>query len=433
MKKVLIITYYWPPSGGPGVQRCLYFVKYLREFGWEPIVYTVENGEYPYHDHSLQKEIPQDVLILKHKAREPFHLYKKLVGIKKEEKLKPNVMVEKSRRPLLHSIATWVRGNIFIPDARMLWIKPSVKYLSEFLEKNKVDAIMSSSPPHSIQLIGYALSKKFNIPWLVDLRDPWTKIFFADKLKMSSYAKMKNLELEKRVLESATEIVTVSQSCAFGFKEICGRMPQVITNGYDTVYPSTSGNDDRLIIAYGGTLSGDRNPEKLWTALYKILNGNPELSRRLKLQFYGAIDPAVFESIRLQGLSDQLEIYPALSHEEYLKRIGNADILLLVGAVNDPGVITGKFFEYLAMYKPIISISPTNSDVEIILDKTQSGKNADYENEKKIQEVIHWAIEISSHVLKFHPNKTEIEKYSRKNLTAKLVELLNSFSNRQAN
>ncbi|NOT35764.1 MAG: glycosyl transferase family 1 [Saprospiraceae bacterium] len=433
MKKVLIITYYWPPSGGPGVQRCLYFVKYLREFGWEPIVYTVDKGEFPYYDYSLEKEIPDGIQILKHKAVEPFSIYKKLVGLKKEDKLKPNVVVEKSKRPLLHSIATWIRGNIFIPDARMLWIKPSVKFLSAYLSENKTDAILTSSPPHSLQLIGLELSKKFNIPWLVDLRDPWTRIFFADKLKMSAYAKKRNLEYEKNVLSQATSIVTVSQSCAEGFKEICGRLPYVITNGFDKVSESIIRNDDNIIIAYGGTLSGDRNPEKLWIEIKNYIDKNVSLKSKIKLQFFGAIDPAVYESIKSNKLGDYLETFDALSHDEYLKRMSLADILLLVGTKNDKGVITGKFFEYLAMKKPIISISPNDSDVEIILEQTQSGKNAGYEDVLKIKEIINWAIDICKNKETFQPNANEIEKYSRRILTKKLADLLDAFSDSKYN
>lgn len=430
MKKVLIITYYWPPSGGPGVQRCLYFVKYLREFGWEPIVYTVENGEYPYHDESLAKEIPEGVKVIKHKAWEPFTLYKKWVGLKKEDKLKPNVMVEKSNRPFFHTISTWIRGNIFIPDARMFWIKPSIKYLTEFINNNKIDAILTSSPPHSVQLIGYGLKNKFGIPWLVDLRDPWSKIFFADVLKMSFLAKQYNESLEKKVLQRADAVVTVSNQCAIGFEKISGCKPEVITNGYDKI-ESLNQMDikDQMIIAYGGTLSGDRNPELLWYILHQFLSHNSILRAKVKLQFYGAIDPAVFLSIKENQLGDLLETYSALSHDEYLKKISNADILLLIGTKNDPGVITGKFFEYLAMKKPILSISPKGSDVEIILKQCNAGINVDYNNESDLKQAIQKVFNIASKKETFSPAESEIEKYSRRNLTKRLAGELNRIVN----
>ncbi|MCC6815125.1 MAG: glycosyl transferase family 1 [Saprospiraceae bacterium] len=431
MKKVLIITYYWPPSGGPGVQRCLYFVKYLREFGWEPIVYTVEDGEYPYHDNSLYKEIPDGITVLKQKAREPFSIYKKLIGLKSNEKLKPNVVAEKSKRPFFHSIATWIRGNVFIPDARMLWIKPSYKFLSEYLKTNKIDAILTSSPPHSVQLIGYRLKKKFNIPWLVDLRDPWSRIFFIRSLKMTSWAKKRNEKLEMKVLQHANQLVTVSKYCSIGFKEISGRTPVVITNGYDSIPNEIESNkSDHFVLAYGGTLSGDRNPELLWRELNILLNSDNNLRKKFKLLFIGAIDPAVYESISNQGLKDILETYPALSHEEYIKKISSATSLLLIGTKNDPGVITGKFFEYLALKKPIIAISPKNSDVELILNQTNAGFNSDYNDPIKIKEILNWLIDIYTDTKVFKPNLEEIDKYSRKNLTKQLADLLDSICNR---
>ncbi len=425
-KRVLIITYYWPPSGGPGVQRCLYFVKYLRDFGWEPVVYTVEQGEYPYLDHSLEKQIPKDVKIIRQKAWEPFSLYKKLMGMRLSDTLKPNIMVEKTSRPLFQKLATFIRGNFFIPDARMFWIKPSVKYLKKYLQENPVDVIMTSSPPHSVQMIGYHIKRSLKIPWLVDLRDPWTQIYFWDKLLMTDYAKKRNAELEKKVLKYADLVCTVSDSCARDFEFLSGRKIEVISNGFDEMNNSSNQvSTNAIVMVYGGTLSGDRNPEKLWLAIKKVMDKNPELEKRFKLKFIGAIDQFVFESISGAGLDHNLEQLPALSHDAYLDAIGSASLLLLIGARNDPGVITGKFFEYLALKKPILSISPEGSDLEIILNKTKSGINVDYDSIDKMEKAFMAMLDLLNSPQQFQPIESEIIQYSRRNLTKKLADCLN--------
>ncbi|MEO6189618.1 MAG: glycosyl transferase family 1 [Saprospiraceae bacterium] len=426
-KRVLIITYYWPPSGGPGVQRCLFFVKYLREFGWEPIVYTIDNGEYPYIDHSLEKQIPADIEVIKNRSWEPFNLYKKVMGLSLHEKLKPNVIVEKTSRPLFQSIATFIRGNLFIPDSRMFWIRPSVKFLISYLKENPVDVILSSSPPHSVQMIGFYLKKELGIPWIADMRDPWTKIFFWDKLKMTNYAIHKNLLLEKKVLQTADKVVTVSSSCAIDFENISNRKIDLITNGFDEISHNTTNiSSNHFTISYGGTLSSDRNPPLLWKVMSEFLESKPEVKNKFKLQFIGAIDPLVFDSIESYGLGTYLEKKNPTAHDEYLKDISSCDVLLLIGAKEQAGVITGKFFEYLALQKPILAISPKNSDIEMILNQTHSGYNADFEDENEISKAIYSIFEYYKDRSKFKPNVLEIETYSRRNLTKQLAILLNN-------
>ncbi|MBE9481851.1 MAG: glycosyl transferase family 1, partial [Bacteroidetes bacterium] len=174
MKKVLIITYYWPPSGGAGVQRWLKFVKYLREFGWEPIVYTPENPEAPDIDNSLEKDIPDNLTVIKRKIWEPYTAYKKFIGQEKEQKINAGFLSENKKPKLSENISVWIRGNFFIPDARKFWIKPSVKFLTNYLKNNPVDAMISSGPPHSMHMIALGLKQRLGIPWLADFRDPWT-------------------------------------------------------------------------------------------------------------------------------------------------------------------------------------------------------------------------------------------------------------------
>ena len=201
-KKVLIITYYWPPSGGAGVQRWLKFVKYLPKFGWEPIVFTVQNGEYPVIDNSLVNDVSSNLQVIKSPIWEPYSVYKKLTGRKKEETINSGFLVESEKSKFIENIGKWIRGNFFIPDARKFWIKPSVKTLSNFLIKHPVDIIISSGPPHSSHLIAKKLKSKFNIPWVSDFRDPWTNIDYYKELKLTKWADQKHKVLEKDVLKN---------------------------------------------------------------------------------------------------------------------------------------------------------------------------------------------------------------------------------------
>ena len=233
MKKVLIITYYWPPSGGAGVQRWLKFVKYLREFGWEPVVYTPENPEAPAIDMSLEKDIPENLTVIKTKIWEPYSVYKKLVGIKPEEKIKAGFLSENKKPSLIENISVKIRGNFFIPDARKFWIKPSIKFLTKYLKDNPVDAIVSTGPPHSMHMIALGLKKKLNIPWLADFRDPWTNIDFYEELNLSASADKKHHQMEKSVLENADTVSVISRTMAVDFKRLYNRHYEVITNGFD--------------------------------------------------------------------------------------------------------------------------------------------------------------------------------------------------------
>lgn len=218
MKKVLVITYYWPPSGGAGVQRWLKFVKYLRLYGWEPVVYTPSNPELPVTDNSLLNEIPDGLTVLKHPLWEPYQLYKRFSG--RSENINTGFLTEKGVTGWKEKLSVWVRGNFFIPDARKFWIKPSVKFLSGYLEKNQIHAIVSSGPPHSMHLIALSLKKKFNLPWLADFRDPWTGIDYYNDLMLTGYADRKHHKMEQEVLQKADAIVSVGYDMSRNFEKV---------------------------------------------------------------------------------------------------------------------------------------------------------------------------------------------------------------------
>ena len=432
MKKVLIITYYWPPSGGAGVQRWLKFVKYLREFGWEPIVYTPENPEAPDIDNSLEKDIPDNLTVIKRKIWEPYTAYKKFIGQEKEQKINAGFLSENKKPKLSENISVWIRGNFFIPDARKFWIKPSVKFLTNYLKNNPVDAMISSGPPHSMHMIALGLKQRLGIPWLADFRDPWTNIDFYDDLKLSKYADKKHHALEQKVLKNADSVVLVSNGMADDFNKIYHRNYEVITNGYDSDDISNGSKielDKKFSISYIGTMVKTRNPISFWKAINQIINLNKEFAKNIEIKLIGKIDYSVQQSIEEFQLQKYIIKINYLPHNEVIKLQQQSQVLLLLinNTPNAKMILTGKFFEYMASHRPILCIGPSNGDAVRILKETNSGLQSDFQDVKKIKENIlnfyqlYKNQELSSDI-------KNIENYSRKGLTNRLVNVLNGIA-----
>ena len=428
MRKILVITYYWVPSGGAGVQRWLKFVKYLRNFEWEPVVYTPENPELPAVDYSLESDIPEKLTVLKTRIWEPYAAYKKFVGRKKEDKIKSGFLSEKKNPSLTEKVSVWIRGNLFIPDARKFWIKPSIKFLSQWLSKNHVDAIVSTGPPHSMHLIARAVHQKFNIPWLADFRDPWTNIDFYDELMLTGFGNRRHHKLEKTVLTEANRVIAVSEGMADQFKTIVNRDYQVITNGYDLPEGSLpkSGNNLKFVLAHIGSLVPARNPENFWKALQQIIIAKPEFGGDLEILLVGQIDYTVKESLAGFNLLDYTTIIPYLPHNEVTGVQRSSGILLLFinNTANAGMVVTGKIFEYLVSGRPILCIGPRDGDAAQIISETHTGISVGHEDLEGIREaIVSFYERFKSGMLK--SEATNLEKYSRYQLTRRLAELLN--------
>lgn len=436
MKKVLIITYYWPPGGGAGVQRWLKFVKYLRNFGWEPVVYTPSNPENPVEDPSLIKDIPQGVEVIKTPIWEPYDLYKKFVGRKKEEKINTGFLSEKKKTGFTEKISVWLRGNFFIPDARKFWIRPSVKFLSQYLSKNKIDALVSTGPPHSMHLIVLELKRKFNLPWLADFRDPWTNIDFYNDLMLTKRADTRHHFLEKQVLQNADAVVTIGETMKKDLIEnskshISQSKFFTILNGFDEedTFKGQIIPDKKFSLAHIGTLVKTRNPESLWKVLSELTNVEENFKNDLEIKLVGKADISVQDSIERSGLKSYVNRIEYMDHNEVVKVQQQSQVLLLLlnNTPNAKGILTGKFFEYLAAGRPILCIGPPDGDAAKIIFKTNSGSVMDFSNEKKIREIILQYYQL----YKENRLKTEsknIESYSRKELTKQLAEVLNEIS-----
>lgn len=429
MKKVLIITYYWPPSGGAGVQRWLKFVKYLRESNWEPVLYIPDNPEYPELDNSLRKDIPDQITILRQPIWEPYNAYKKVIGRNKEETINAAFLSEKRQNRLLENISVWIRGNFFIPDARKFWIKPSVRFLRHYLTENPVDVIVSTGPPHSVHLIAWNLARDLHLPWLADFRDPWTNIDFYKDLKLTTSADRRHHQLERTVLQDATAVTVISNGMAKDFNRILPRTYDVITNGFDAddIISSPSPElDKKFSIAHIGTLVSTRNPESLWKVLHQLLSTQQDLAKDLEIKLIGKIDHTVTESLEAHGLTSYVNRIPYLSHDQVVLSQCQSQVLLLIinNTPNANMILTGKFFEYLAAQRPILCLGPVDGDAAAILRNTHAGQIADHGDTKTLEKhILDYYSRYKSGDL--HSESKNIEAYSRIVLTKQLASVFN--------
>ncbi len=427
MKKVLIITYYWPPAGGSGVQRWVKFAKYLRDFGWEPVIFTVESTDYPIIDNSIGLDLPDGIEVIKSKIVEPYQLYNFFSGKKKGQKIDANFLSEGKKLNWKDKIAVWIRGNIFIPDAKFLWIGPSVRYLLNYLKENHINAVISTGPPHSCHLIAQKFCKKTNIPWIVDYRDPWTQIDYFDELMLTSWAKKRHIKLEKKVLDDCSHIITVGNSMADDIRKQTDTKVTVITNGYDEADRNINiinPRSDKFVLSYLGVMNVSRDPEVLWQTLKKLKLTQNEIYNKIEINLIGQIEEYSQKNIVKYGLEEKVKLLGYLAHKDAIVYQNSSDALLLVinKTKNNKTILTGKIFEYIASGKPIICIGPKNGDAAAILSSLDNTYIIDYQNTEEMEKAI---ISLINNRLTTPIFSNNVEQYSRKTLTSKLADVLN--------
>jgi len=422
--------------GGGGVQRWLKTTKYIRTFNWEPVIFTTSNGEISVEDREIQKEIPEGVEVIRTSIWEPFDIYKKLIGKKKNEKIAAGMATSTKGKSIMQKLSVWVRGNLFIPDARKFWIKPASKYLINYLKENKVDAIISTGPPHTTHMIALRINQYFkkhpefnSIPWLADFRDPWTNIDFYHKLMLTNWADKKHKKFERLVLDSANQIVTVTWSWAEDFYKISGRLPIVITNGYDPEDFLDAGKlklDNKFTITHTGSLNDDRNPALLWEVLGKLIQDNADIKNDLEIKFIGQVDDTVFGSISENGLKNNLIKLGNINHSEVIKYQIKSQILLL--PLNDTpninGIVPGKLYEYLGAQRPILCIGKIDGDAAKIISDTNAGKVIGFKDATKMGKIILQFYHLYK-AKKLYVKSKNYQKYSRKILAGQIAEELN--------
>ncbi len=427
MEKVLILTYYWPPSGGPGVQRWLKFAKHLPAMGYEPVVITVDpqQATYPLTDREMEKELLKGIKVYRTDTREPYALYKKLL---RKKQVPFSGFTNEENNGLISKLSRFIRGNLFIPDARKGWNPFAIAQASKLIREYNIRILITTSPPHSTQLAGLELKKRFpHIRWIADLRDPWTDIFYYKKMLHLTMTKRKDLKLEKLVLNNADLVITVSEPIRKLFAEKIEdpqkHPPVVLHNGFDEDdFAGEPASPDKqfFTITYTGTLNDDYN-------LTGFINAAKEIKsykgKKLKIHFVGSICPK-WKNELTSHFRHEVSFTSHVTHDEAIWHMKKSDILLLVipQIEQNEGILTGKLFEYMATQRPILGIGPTNGDAAKILTETRSGVMFDYHDSPAIAAYINQIInEKQNH----KPNTHEINKYSRRTLTKKLVELLN--------
>lgn len=424
-KKLLIITYYFPPAGGPGVQRWLKFVKYLPEFDVQPIVYVPENPTYPIIDEGLVGQVSDKVIILKNKILEPYQLAS-VFSKNKTKKISSGIFPQKKKQTFLDKTFLWVRGNLFIPDARVLWVKPSVTYLEKYIKENNIDTIVTSGPPHSLHLIGLELKEKLNVKWFADFRDPWTTIGYHKALRLSNYAAKKHKKLESKVLNTADTIIVTSKTTKTEFEAITNKPISVITNGYDIENVEKQTLDTKFTLAHIGSFLSDRNPLFLWECLVELVKEIPDFKSHLEIKLIGAVSQEVLDAISHFKLAEYLNLLGYVSHHEAIAHQKKSQVLLLIeiNSEDTKSIIPGKLFEYMVSNRPIIAIGPQESDFADIIKETNTGVFFDYSEKAKLKSVI---LDFYNQFLegKLQSNGVGLQQYSRKNLTKQLAQLIN--------
>ena len=447
MKRVLIITYYWPPSGGSGVQRWLKFAKYLPQHGWEPVVYTPLNPEPNAMDEALCREIPRGITVLKRKIIEPYSLYKFLSGKKKGDTIEANIISKENGGSASARLFAFIRGNFFIPDPRCLWIRPSARFLKRYLKRNPVDAIISTGPPHSMHLIAARLGRAAKTRWIADFRDPWTGIFYFKHLPLADFAKRRHEKLEKKVLESADGIVTVSGQIAGSFRKVTKTPVTVIPNGFDpedfakapdiTSLPEYDLIKDKFLLLHTGILADDGNPDILWKAIAELAAEVPGFGQKLQIRVMGQTGKSVEQAVEEAGLQKYYINMGYMPHS-VIPTWQSAASLLLLPLRKEPesgGILTGKFFEYLASGSPILAFGPKDGDLAAALTQTGAGTIFQWDEKEAVKEYL---LETYCKWLKDCGKDTacksekienpQILRYSRREQAARLSDLLDNMT-----
>ncbi len=427
MKRVLVIAYYWPPSGGSGVQRWVKFVKYLPAEGWEPVVFAPLNADYPSLDPSFQAEVPADVEVLRGRIWEPYAAYRKLTGAKSTQVTE----ISSGKKTWKQRLSLWIRANLFVPDPRVGWVKPSVKTLKAYLKEHPVDAIVTTGPPHSVHMIGLRLHQALGVPWIPDFRDPWSRMYYLKYLPMTPATWRKLCRLEQKVLDQSTTVLACTPLVQEEFRVQTQTPVACITNGFDEedfTGPAPEG-DGHFNITHTGLFAADGNPLTLWKVLGQVAAEDAAFRDTLRLRLVGKVDREVLDAIAAEGLADNIVAVGPRNHAEAVREQRSATILLLP-LRNDPEyrpILPGKLFEYLAARRPVLGIGQPDGAMARVLTATQAGITADWADAAAMKEFIGtaWAQFREGGV---PATAGDIGPYTRRNLTKALAQLLEKVS-----
>jgi hypothetical protein len=433
MKKVLIFAYYWPPFASSGVQRWLKFVKYLRHFGWEPIVVTPREGNSPYLDATLSVDIPENLQVIKTETAEPFGIYNLLQGKRKNEPIAQGMIGIRDSQNPYKKLAKWVRANFFIPDARVGWKDYAIEAGKSVIEKEKIDVIVTTGPPHSAHLIGLALKKQYGLPWVADLRDPWTNIYYNKSLPRTKWAAQKDKKLEDECVINANAITVTSKGTAAEFSDRNSNI-YTIYNGYDDSDLSYEAPKptEKFVLRHVGNFFPYLDSPGLWTAIAEKQKEITNFENLFELNFVGSVAPEVMNSIEKAGISHLVTATPFVPHHEAVKLMRNATALLFVlfNDAHNHALVPGKTFEYIASGSQLLCIGNPQSEVAEILAQSRQATTADYHNhillKSEFTKLFNGWLQNNKTAVKF--NLEEDSPYRRFNLTRQMADLFDNLT-----
>ena len=437
MKRVLVISYYFPPSGGPGVQRVLKFVKYLPDFGWQPTVLTVaaEHAAYPDRDPTLAGEVPDAMEVVRTRSWDPYAVYARFQGRAKEETVGVGFVKEDAQAGRRQHLARWVRANLFLPDARVGWVPFARRAATALVRQGAFDLIFTSSPPHSTQLVGRSLRRRCGTPWIADLRDPWTDISYYQDLPHTALARRLDAALERSVLATADAVISVSDGVGrLLTAKAALRRYQTIPNGYDPddiadAAASPPRRTDRFVLAHVGTLSAQQHAPGLVEALARRAQADPAWKAGLEIRFVGHVDASIPAAYRAAGLGEALRVVPYVPHAEAITHMREADVLMVAvqRVEHNEGVTPAKMFEYLALGIPVLGLAPPSGDLGRILDETQGGRVFEHEDADGIAAFLaEQAARVARGDPPPRPDAEALKAYDRRVLTGKLAALFDT-------
>lgn len=433
MKNILVVSYYFPPSGGPGVQRVLKHVRYLRDFGYNPIILTVSNGTFPARDESLFKEIPDGTHVERTHIYEPYDIYRLLTGKKKGEAIDVNVIKkEDQKRSFKEKAAEFVRATFFIPDARAMWRITARKAVDKLIEQYNIATIYSSSPPYTCSLIARDAKRRHGLKWVAGFRDPWTEFLTTPK-RWSLPASI------DRVMEYSVFREADAVECAWEgiIKDALNKYPDLdkgkffhVPNGFDSNDFPTVGNNktDKFTITYTGSMYGRRNPKSFLQAVTELIDSGEVSADKIHLRFVGRFGAEVHDMFDSFKYKSTLEIIGYVAHEKSIEMLLESDSLLLVvdEAKESEEIVPGKVYEYVGVKKPIIAIAPKDSAIASLLEETGTGlvsHQSDNTYTKSIFLQYYNAWLNNTQALDF--NHKAIQKYERRESAKMLAELFN--------
>ena len=420
-KKVLIISYYWPPAGGPGVQRWMKFVKYLPEYNIKPILYIPENPNYPIYDYSLNDEVSEKLEIIKNPITEISNI---ISNSKSLNLIRSGNIPNPKEQSLFQRLLFFIRGNLFIPDMKILWKNKSIDFIENYLSKTKIDVVITTGPPHSLHLIGYELKKRLNIKWISDFRDPWVNLNYLNRFHLLPSVKRRHKKLRDKVLINSNSVIVTSEKLKKLYKEIAPNIFK-ITNGYDYEY-STVNIDSKFSISHIGSLYPERNPKYLWDIIDEICINNEEFRSNLQINFIGNTSEKIIKYLSNKTFKSCVKFYDYVDYKRAIEFMCSSQILLMI-EVNDNDssyAIPGKLFDYLNSKRPIIAIGPDKSEVNQILYDTNAGKFFNYNESINLKlhiENLYNQYEMGS----ISYDAKNISIYRRKNLTEELSKIIN--------